>query len=105
MPRRRKGAVRKGHGAMCNICGMNCGKGGALARHVESVHGVPYAHYKTCFYSSSRVIANAWDEQVSSKDSNKAIVTHVLGRKFIRARGVRGTPRAANVPRTVTPDD
>ena len=54
MSKRRKGAVRRGHGAMCNICGRNCGKGGALKKHIESAHGVEYEAYKTCFYGKPR---------------------------------------------------
>jgi hypothetical protein len=27
---------------MCNICGKNCGKGGALKKHVEGAHEVIY---------------------------------------------------------------
>lgn len=48
--RRKKGAVRPGHGARCLICGMECGKGGSLARHVRDKHNVDYKlGYKRCF--------------------------------------------------------
>ena len=45
MPRRKKYAVSKGAGVMCNICGLNCGKGGALKKHVEGAHGAEYDKY------------------------------------------------------------
>ncbi len=95
MPRRKKGAVRYGHGAMCNICGLNCGKGGALAKHVQAAHKVKYSTYKRCFYDSAKtVIANAWDDSVSTK-SGDTVITHVLVRRFIGDPGPRGVPRAA----------
>ena len=48
--RRKKGAVRPGHGARCLICGMECGKGGSLKVHVENKHSVDYENgYKRCF--------------------------------------------------------
>jgi hypothetical protein len=48
--KRKKGAVRPGHGARCFICGMECGRGGSLKRHVEATHHVDYAiGYKRCF--------------------------------------------------------
>jgi hypothetical protein len=95
MPRRKKGAVRPGHGVRCNICGKDCGKGGGLAKHLEAVHEMPYKLYKLCFYAAKRVITNTWDEQVSKKNGTKAVFTHVLVRKFVGERGPRGTPRAA----------
>lgn len=56
MSRRKKGAVAIGRGVMCNICGLNCGKGGALKKHIEGMHSVSYDHYKVCFYSSAKTI-------------------------------------------------
>ena len=44
MARRKKGSVRPGKGAKCGICGMDCGKGGALRTHVEKKHGIPYSN-------------------------------------------------------------
>jgi hypothetical protein len=55
MARRRKGAVRKGHGIRCLICGKDCGKGGALAHHVPT-HQVTYDQYKRCFNGGDWVI-------------------------------------------------
>ena len=99
MARRKKGAVRQGHGAMCNICGTNCGKGGALKVHIENSHGVSYNDYNTCFYvAASNIIANAWDDSVSTP-SGKTVVTHVLVRRFVGDPGPRGVPRAARAPR------
>jgi hypothetical protein len=98
MARRRKYAVRRGHGAMCNICGLNCGKGGALKKHIEGAHSVAYDTYKTCFYSgANNVLANAWDDSVSTA-GGKTVITHVLVRRFIGTPGPRGTPRAARPP-------
>ncbi len=59
MARRKKGAVRKGHGARCLICGRECGKGGALLHHVEGAHHVSYDSYKRCFKGGDCVI-NQW---------------------------------------------
>lgn len=98
MSRRRKGAVRPGHGAMCNICGKNCGKGGALKKHVEGAHDVIYDAYKKCFYGDMiTLIADAWDDSVSTSDG-KPVVTHVLVRRFIGDPGPRGATRSARVP-------
>lgn len=48
--KREKGAVRPGHGARCLICGMECGKGGSLKKHVVNTHKVDYEiGYKRCF--------------------------------------------------------
>ncbi|HHT9124660.1 MAG TPA: hypothetical protein ACFYD6_02465 [Candidatus Brocadiia bacterium] len=97
MPRRKKGAVRKGHGVMCNICGVNCGKGGALKKHVEGEHEVDYEIYKKCFYGSTKnVIADGWDDSVSTS-SGKTVITHVLVRRFVGEPGTRGATRTARV--------
>jgi hypothetical protein len=57
MPRRRKGAVRPGHGARCLICGRECGKGGSLRTHVEGAHHVSYSDaYKRCFRGGDSVL-------------------------------------------------
>jgi hypothetical protein len=96
MPRRRKGAVRTGHGSMCNICGLNCGKGGALRKHVEGAHDVDYDAYKKCFYGVAKtILANAWDDTVSTANG-RTVITHVLVRRFIgdpgRRRATRSVP-------------
>lgn len=96
MARRKKGAVHKGRGAMCLICGLNCGKGGALWSHVEKTHAIKYDKYVYCFEGEARtVIADSWDDSVKTA-SGKTVVTHVLVRRFVRHPGSRGVPRAAN---------
>lgn len=97
MPRRKKGAVRKGHGTMCNVCGLNCGRGGGLKKHVEEVHNINYDAYKRCFYSKARtIIADGWDDSVSTS-KGKTVITHVLVRRFVGEVGPRGATRAARV--------
>jgi len=60
MSRRKKGAVRPGHGARCLVCGRECGKGGALMNHVEGAHHVSYRDgYKRCFNGGDFVL-NEW---------------------------------------------
>jgi hypothetical protein len=99
MPTRKKGAVRTGHGIMCNICGINCGKGAALSTHLKGAHKVPYAAYKACFYPEDGVIiADAWDDSVKTEGGD-TVVTHVLVRRFVRDPGRRGVTRAARVPK------
>ena len=67
MARYEKGAVRPGQGVMCNICGRNCGKGGALKKHVEGIHQVGYHEYKRCFYGGVKtIISDGWDDSVST---------------------------------------
>ena len=83
MARRRKYAVRPGAGVMCNICGRNCGKGGALKKHIEVAHDVEYKAYKECFYGSIKtLIADTWDDSVKTSEGNP-VITHVLVRRFI----------------------
>lgn len=97
MPARKKGAVKKGRGVMCNVCGINCGKGGALKKHVEGAHGIDYDLYKKCFYGVAKtIIADSWDDSISSS-SGKTVITHVLVRRFVGEPGPRGVPRAARV--------
>ena len=68
MAARKKGAVRKGHGTMCNICGINCGKGGPLKKHVEGAHEVDYKQYKACFYGKMKtLLADTWDDSVKPR--------------------------------------
>ncbi len=98
MARRKKGAVRPGHGATCNICGRNCGKGGGLKKHIEGAHNVTYDNYNKCFYGEAKtILANAWDDSVKTADG-KVVVTHVLVRRFIGDPGKRGAVRAAKHP-------
>ena len=95
MVARSKGAVRLGHGVMCNICGRNCGKGGALKTHIEGAHPpVTYEAYKICFYGEPKnILADAWDDSVSTKNGD-TVVTHVLARRFVQEPGPRGATRA-----------
>ena len=82
---------------MCNICGLNCGKGGALRAHMEGAHGVSYEDYKKCFYGDVQtIIADAWDDSVSTSRGNSVLV-HVLVRRFVRNPGPRGATRSAQV--------
>ncbi len=75
---------------MCNICGLNCGKGGALSTHIKGAHGVSYDDYKKCFYSNVKtMIADTWDSSVSTSNGKKAII-HVLVRRFVGDPGPRG---------------
>lgn len=98
MARVKKGAVKRGHGAMCKVCGKNCGKGGGLRSHVQSAHDVDYDAYKRCFEGRvTTMIADTWDDSVKTKDG-KTVVTHVLVRRFINEPGPRGATR--HVPRT-----
>jgi hypothetical protein len=96
MARRKKGAVRPGHGVVCDICGLNCGKGGPLSRHIEAGHGIKYEDYKKCFYGEdvTRVLADAWDDTGKTSNGNTVIV-HVLVRRFVKAPGGKTRPRAA----------
>ena len=97
MARRKKYSVRKGHGTMCNICGLNCGRGGALKKHVEGTHKIEYEIYKLCFYGSAKtILADAWDDKVSTS-SGKKVVTHIFVRRFIGNPGSRGATRTARV--------
>ena len=95
MAARPKGAVRIGHGVMCNICGINCGKGGALKAHIEGAHPpVTYETYKICFYGKPKnTLADAWDDSVSTKSGN-TVLTHVLVRRFVQEPGPRGATRS-----------
>lgn len=91
MLRRKKGAVRRGAGSMCNICGLNCGKGGALRKHIQGAHQVDYAAYKECFYGEVKtLIADTWDDSVQTSGGN-TVISHVLVRRFVGHPGPRGT--------------
>jgi hypothetical protein len=90
MARRKKHAVRPGAGVMCNVCGVNCGKGGALKKHVEGAHKVDYKQYKTCFSGCVKtLIADSWDDSVKTS-TGKIVITHVLVRRFIGDPSKRG---------------
>lgn len=94
MARRKKGAVRTGQGAMCNICGLNCGKGGALKKHVEGAHNVDYDVYRMCFYGEvATILSETWDDSVSTTNG-KTVIVHVLVRRFIGDPGPRGATRS-----------
>lgn len=74
MSRRKKGAVRPGHGARCLICGRECGKGGSLKRHVEDGHKVDYTlGYKRCFDGGDIL-----GEAMSKKPGEVFVYTRVL---------------------------
>jgi hypothetical protein len=91
---RKPGAVRTGHGVMCNICGKNCGKGGPLKKHVEGAHGIAYDDYKKCYYGEVKtILADSWDDRVSTSNG-KTVITHILVRRFIGDPGPRGATRA-----------
>jgi hypothetical protein len=75
MPRRKKGAVRKGHGARCLICGREAGKGGALKVHIENAHHVDYEiGYKRCFKGGD-ILFNEW---MPDKTGELLVHTRVL---------------------------
>lgn len=97
MARRKKGAVRKGRGSMCNICGINCGRGGPLRKHVEGAHGISYAAYKTCFYPpKSRSLADAWDDK-GTTTRGKTVLIHTLVTRMVGQPGPRGATRSARI--------
>lgn len=97
MPYRKKGAVRNRQGVMCNVCGRNCGKGGALKKHVEGAHDIDYNDYKKCFYGDAKtVIADSWDDSVSTSHDNP-VITHVLVRRFVGDPDWRKVPRSARL--------
>jgi hypothetical protein len=99
MPARRKGAVRPRHGVMCNICGTNCGKGGALKKQIERAHLINYEEYLKCYYGKVKtIIADSWDDSIRTANG-RTVITHVLVRWFICEPGKRGVPRAARVRR------
>lgn len=99
MPRRRKHAVRRGHGTMCNICGKNCGRGGPLSTHLKGAHNVDYDIYSKCFYSKCKtLIADSWDASVRTSNG-QTVITHVLVRRFVGNPGCRGVPESARTKR------
>ena len=90
MAQRKKNAVRRGAGSMCNICGINGGKGGSLKMHIEGAHEVKYEDYKKCFYGKVKnVIADVWDDSVKTS-GKETVMMHVLVRRFIGDPGPRG---------------
>jgi hypothetical protein len=97
--RRKKGQVRKGHGTMCNVCGMNCGRGGGLAKHMNAAHQLTYVQYKESYYGHGEVLTNSWNEQVATNNDDEATYTHTLVRVFTRPRSKRGVPKSASPSR------
>src|SRR5438094_10755 len=105
MTRRKTGSVRRDHGAMCRVCGLNSGKGGALKRHVERAHDVTYSHYKTCFEGAARnIIVDAWNSSGRTVDGTPVII-HVLVRRFVRDPGNRGVPMMAKASQNSWPSE
>jgi hypothetical protein len=101
MPRRTKGAVRKGYGVMCKICGLNCGKGGSLKAHIElKHHPVTYGTYKVCFQSYKKLLADAWDDSLSTgvqpNGTKHKVVIHTLTRMFLQAPDARPVKTASH---------
>lgn len=95
MARRKKGAVRPGHGSMCNICGLNCGKGGPLKRHIEGAHpGVTYDVYNMCFYGAKDIVADTWNDPATS--GGTPVLIHTLVRRFVQDPGPRGVTRTVH---------
>ena len=91
---RKKGAVRKGQGVMCNICGLNCGKGGALKKHVEGRHfPVTYDAYSVCF-ASKAVLIDAWDDSRKTA-SGKKVIIHSLVTRFEQSPTAKSVTRSA----------
>lgn len=96
MPRRKKHAVRKGHGSMCNICGKNCGRGGALKKHTEGSHNISYDDYLACFYNGAKnIYADTWNDEVKTSKGENVLI-HTIVRRFIGYPGKRGVTK--NVP-------
>lgn len=90
MVRRRRNAVRKGYGTMCNICGKNCGRGGALKTHIEGAHDIDYNDYKRCYKEGNiKILTDAWCES-GRTSTGRPIFIHVLVRKFYNEPGERG---------------
>ncbi len=95
LPGRKKNTVRIGYGTMCNICGLNCGRGGALKAHLAGAHQVDYDTYRKCFYSEPKnIIADSWDDSVSTSRGN-TVITLVLVRRFVGNTGKRGARQTA----------
>lgn len=92
MARKRKGAVGVGKGTMCNICGLNCGKGGALSKHLQSVHYIDYKAYKTCFQGSGTVLLDKWTK-TEGRIKKIPVLIHVLVRRVVNNPGERGVAR------------
>jgi hypothetical protein len=77
---------------MCNICGLNCGKGGPLKKHIEGAHpGVTYDAYNVCFYGAKDVVADTWNDPATS--GGTPVLIHTLVRRFVQDPGPRGVTR------------
>ena len=75
---------------MCNVCGINCGKGGALRTHLKGAHYIEYEDYVKCFYPNKKnVVIDTWDDSKSTKSGKKAMI-HILVRRFYGDPGPRG---------------
>jgi hypothetical protein len=78
---------------MCNLCGTNCGRGGALRTHLIGEHRVDYAVYKRCFYGTSRVLADAWANSARTRSGQRVLI-HTLVRRIVGDPGHRGVTRS-----------
>ena len=94
MPRRRKHQVRKGRGVMCNMCGKNCGRGGALKKHVEAAHKISYRKYTRVFYGAGKVLVDSWDDSIRTS-KGRTVLIHTMVRRLVGEPGHRGATRAA----------
>ncbi len=72
--------AKSGNPARCNICGLVCGRGGALKKHVEGAHKVPYDKYSLCFARGSTTSVDVWEK--STLPNHASSVTHVWVRRF-----------------------
>lgn len=92
MAGKRKGAVGMGKGSMCNICGLNCGKGGPLSKHVKAVHRIEYEDYKTCFEGDGTTLVDKWID-TGGRNKGTPVLIHVLVRRVVNDPGERGVAR------------
>jgi hypothetical protein len=75
---------------MCNICGKNCGKGGALRTHLKGEHAIDYQDYRKCFYPAGvLVLADVWDDSAQTV-KKQTVIEHVFVRRLIGNPGKRG---------------
>lgn len=82
---------------MCNVCGLNCARGGGLKKHLEAKHEINYEQYRRCFYDGVRtILADSWNDDVSASKKNgekRTVMVHVLVRRFVGSPGPRGVRR------------
>jgi hypothetical protein len=86
---------------MCRICGLNCGKGGALKAHIElKHHPVTYDAYNVCFYSAKKELADAWDDSLSTvvqaSGTKRKVIIHTLTRMFLQDPNSRPVKTSAH---------